>query len=123
MASKPLLPPVRFTTVEEDLYRSAQPIDANLPFLETLGLRLIISLVPCNEPKHAHADGPGGDPLPAWCEEKNVELVRVHVPHAEGQASLSHADAARVILVIVNAFYIETAADPTPPGGGPRALP
>eukprot|EP00912_Choanoflagellata_sp_UC4_P000959 UC4_evm1s592 len=114
-----LIPPVRFTTVEEGLYRSAQPIAANLPFLETLELRLIISLVPC--PDGSSFSGspdddentPCQDPLPSWCKYHGIELVRVDVPHLEGQISLSHADATKIIHMIIDACATFPSIDAT----------
>eukprot|EP01095_Lingulamoeba_sp_RSL-Kostka_P003421 TRINITY_DN143_c2_g1_i1.p1 TRINITY_DN143_c2_g1~~TRINITY_DN143_c2_g1_i1.p1 ORF type:complete len:165 (+),score=33.17 TRINITY_DN143_c2_g1_i1:120-614(+) len=41
-----LIPPVNFGMVEEDLYRSGQPNALNFPFLEKLGLKMIVYLAP-----------------------------------------------------------------------------
>lgn len=40
------IPPQNFGVVEEDLYRSGQPIQMNFPFLEKLNLQKIIWLDP-----------------------------------------------------------------------------
>jgi tyrosine-protein phosphatase OCA6 len=54
----PLVPPLRFSLVEEGVYRGAYPSLINLRFLHRLGLRSIISLLP--EPPAPH--------LVQWCE-------------------------------------------------------
>ena len=41
-----VVPPFRFATVEEGVYRGAYPTLKNFPFLETRGLRTVISLIP-----------------------------------------------------------------------------
>ncbi|GAB5370121.1 hypothetical protein AAMO2058_001464800 [Amorphochlora amoebiformis] len=41
-----VIPPLRFEEVEPDLYRGAYPTLRNLPFLESLGLHTIISIIP-----------------------------------------------------------------------------
>ncbi len=38
------IPPLNFSAVEEDLYRSGLPNELNFPFLERLGLKKIIYL-------------------------------------------------------------------------------
>eukprot|EP00050_Salpingoeca_kvevrii_P022113 m.121286 g.121286 ORF g.121286 m.121286 type:complete len:144 (-) comp9602_c0_seq3:2453-2884(-) len=47
-----LIPPLNFGFVETDLYRSGQPNELNIPFLETLRLKTIIFLSP-DEPAPA----------------------------------------------------------------------
>ncbi|ODV77472.1 protein-tyrosine phosphatase [Suhomyces tanzawaensis NRRL Y-17324] len=42
----PLTPPLRFNTVQKDLYRGAYPREINFAFLKTLQLKTIISLTP-----------------------------------------------------------------------------
>ncbi|RLV94819.1 putative tyrosine-protein phosphatase OCA6 [Spathaspora sp. JA1] len=43
---EPLIPPLGFNSIEANLYRGAYPREVNLPFLETLRLKTIISLTP-----------------------------------------------------------------------------
>lgn len=42
----PLVPPLKFNTVQPNLYRGAYPREINFPFLQTLQLKTIISLTP-----------------------------------------------------------------------------
>jgi hypothetical protein len=58
MALPPLVPPLRFSQVEEGVYRGAYPSLVNQRFLTRLGLRTIVSLLP--EPPTAD--------LLQWCE-------------------------------------------------------
>ena len=46
MALPPLVPPLRFSQVEEGVYRGAYPSLVNQRFLTRLGLRTIVSLLP-----------------------------------------------------------------------------
>ena len=46
MALPPLVPPLRFSQVEEGVYRGAYPSLINQRFLTRLGLRTIVSLLP-----------------------------------------------------------------------------
>lgn len=41
-----LVPPLKFNSVQPNLYRGGYPRKVNFPFLESLGLRTIISLTP-----------------------------------------------------------------------------
>lgn len=69
----PLTPPLRFSTVQDNVYRGAYPRDVNLAFLRTLQLKTIISLTP--EPI-----SPESDPtLFEFCESYNVQLVHFEV--------------------------------------------
>ena len=46
-----MIPPFRFGTVEEGLYRAALPTPRNYTFLRQLGLRSMVSLVPDLNPQ------------------------------------------------------------------------
>lgn len=46
MALPPMVPPLRFATVDEGVYRGAYPTLANFRFLRSLRLRMIVSLLP-----------------------------------------------------------------------------
>ena len=58
----PLVPPLRFSLVEEGVYRGAYPSLINLRFLTRLGIKSMVSLLP--EPPAPH--------LLRWCEENGV---------------------------------------------------
>ena len=59
----PLVPPLRFSCVEQGIYRGAYPSLINLRFLRRLRLRSIVSLV---------SEAPSTDLLD-WCRANNVE--------------------------------------------------
>lgn len=42
----PLVPPLKFNTVQPNLFRGAYPREINFPFLQTLQLKTIVSLTP-----------------------------------------------------------------------------
>lgn len=42
----PLIPPLKFNTIQPNLYRGAYPREINFPFLSTLQLKTIITLTP-----------------------------------------------------------------------------
>ena len=61
------VPPQNFGMVEEDLFRSAQPIELNFPFLEKLRLRTVIYLAPDELPQS----------LLMWFEDQRIDLVHL----------------------------------------------
>ncbi|KAF8477431.1 tyrosine phosphatase family-domain-containing protein [Kalaharituber pfeilii] len=89
---KTFIPPLRFATVERDVYRGSYPRPLNFPFLETLKLKTILSLTPA----------PLIEPVAKWCKEKGI--VTIHCPpDKSGKKSipLSHQDAKRAIEIIL----------------------
>ncbi|KAK6454776.1 tyrosine phosphatase family-domain-containing protein [Scheffersomyces xylosifermentans] len=67
----PYTPPLRFNTVQKNLYRGAYPREVNLTFLKTLQLKTIISLTP-NPITHE------SDPiLYEFAQENNITLIHV----------------------------------------------
>ena len=76
MALPPLVPPLRFSQVEEGVYRGAYPSLINQRFLTRLGLRTIISLLP----------EPPADDLRQWCEPLLRRVLRHFVPPRAGHA-------------------------------------
>ena len=77
MALPPLVPPLRFSQVEEGVYRGAYPSLINQRFLTRLGLRTIVSLLP----------EPPADDLLQWCEPLLRRMPRHFVPPRAGHAS------------------------------------
>ncbi|KAG7662184.1 OCA6 [[Candida] subhashii] len=59
-----LIPPLRFTTIQTNLYRGGYPREVNFPFLETLELKTIISLTP--------------NPITSETDPKLYEFIRKH---------------------------------------------
>eukprot|EP01064_Diplonema_japonicum_P021522 TRINITY_DN3108_c0_g1_i1.p1 TRINITY_DN3108_c0_g1~~TRINITY_DN3108_c0_g1_i1.p1 ORF type:complete len:186 (+),score=40.94 TRINITY_DN3108_c0_g1_i1:65-559(+) len=58
--------PPNFGFVEEQIYRSGEPTELNFPFLETLKLKMCISL---------SSEGPNGG-FESWLAANNVTLVK-----------------------------------------------
>ncbi|WFD04441.1 hypothetical protein MOBT1_003151 [Malassezia obtusa] len=89
----------RITTFSECLYRGAYPKQRNLPFLETLHLRTIVSLTP----KPLDSDAA----LASWAREQNggsgVRLVHVRTEKPkEESGGLTREGAARAMLELLN---------------------
>lgn len=73
-----LVPPPNFGMVEESLYRSGQPDQLNLPFLEKLGLKSVIWLAP-EEPEVGLCVA--ADSL-HFCASQNIELHHLGVMYS-----------------------------------------
>ena len=71
------IPPQNFGMIEEDLFRSAQPIELNFPFLEKLRLRTIIYLAPDELPQS----------LLVWLQDQHIDLVHLGEDGSGGQRS------------------------------------
>ena len=61
-----LIPPPQFGMVDDDIYRSAEPIDVNFPFLDSLHLRCIVCLSP----------SPPSFALHSYVEDRNLSAPR-----------------------------------------------
>lgn len=88
----PLVPPLRFSMVEEGLYRGAYPSLINLRFLTRLRLRTVVSLLP--EP-------PSAD-LERWCAEQGVALHHEMVPLFREEVALSPEKVAGVLALLIS---------------------
>lgn len=91
--------PARVTTFSECLYRGAYPKQRNLPYLETLHLRTIVSLTP----KPIDND----EAIAAWAQQQNggtgVRLVHVRTEKPQEETGgLTREGAARAILELLN---------------------
>jgi tyrosine-protein phosphatase OCA6 len=71
----PLTPPLKFGTVQPNLYRGAYPREINFPFLKTLELKTIISLTP--SPIAAETDRKLHD----FAIENNIRIVHLECAH------------------------------------------
>ncbi|CCE85416.1 Piso0_005012 [Millerozyma farinosa CBS 7064] len=67
----PLTPPLKFNTVQPDLYRGAYPREVNFEFLRTLNLKTVISLTP--HPVTAESDRRFFE----FCQKENIKLVHL----------------------------------------------
>ena len=66
----PLVPPINFAMVAPGIYRSGFPTERNVPFLERLGLRTIISLSPERY----------GSAFLLWASTHSIDLVSLSIP-------------------------------------------
>ena len=89
-----LIPPFRFAAVEEGLYRGAYPTRKNLSFLDTLGLRTIVSLTP---------EEPSAD-LARYCRDRGVRSVymRVDRPAEKDSVALDDETLARILRLLID---------------------
>ena len=86
----PLVPPLRFSQVEEGVYRGAYPSLVNQRFLSRLRLRTVVSLLP----------EPPTEDLLQWCELHAVENHAVVVmPFKKDEVTLTHERAAELLQV------------------------
>ena len=62
-------PPLRFAMVEDHppLYRGSYPLPKNLPFLERLHLKTIVSITP----------EPLGENVATWCSAQGVTMIHL----------------------------------------------
>ena len=91
----PLVPPLRYSQVEEGVHRGAYPSLVNQRFLTRLRLRTIVSLLP---------EAPTPDLL-YWCERNGVENYAVNVmPFKKDEVSLTHEQAAELLQVAATSF-------------------
>lgn len=67
----PIVPPLRFNTVQPNLHRGGYPRQINFPFLESLNIKTIISLTP--EPITPDTDSN----LYNFAKQRNIRLVHL----------------------------------------------
>lgn len=66
-----IVPPLKFNTVQQDVYRGAYPREINFPFLQSLQLKTIISLTP--EPITPQTDAK----LCQFIKDNNIQLIHI----------------------------------------------
>lgn len=66
-----IVPPLKFNTVQQDVYRGAYPREINFPFLQSLQLKTIISLTP--QPITPETDGK----LYQFSKDNNIQLIHI----------------------------------------------
>ena len=92
MASPPpRVPPLRYSMVEEGVYRGAYPSQINLRFLSRLGLRSMVSLLPEQPAPH----------LITWCEEHGVRNHAERVASFREEVSLTQERIAELLQLLV----------------------
>ena len=87
-----VIPPFRFATVEEGVYRGAYPTLKNLSFLDTLQLRTIVSLTP---------EEPTVD-LARFCVARGVESVHFTAERYAGEVAVDDDTLASVLSLLVD---------------------
>lgn len=88
-----VIPPLRFSVVENKLYRGSYPRHLNFRFLESLNLKTILSVTP--EPLVGEAAD--------WCKANGVVMLHIK-PEVDGKkgAPLRHTEACQILSVRSN---------------------
>jgi hypothetical protein len=87
------VPPFRFASVEDGLFRGAYPVLRNFPFLKHIGIRTILSLTP----------EPATYDLKVFCKSENIELKYVQADRHKGEPQLLPTDLNEALNVLVQA--------------------
>eukprot|EP00172_Hildenbrandia_rubra_P001586 Plantae.Rhodophyta-Hildenbrandia_rubra.ctg21448.p1 GENE.Plantae.Rhodophyta-Hildenbrandia_rubra.ctg21448~~Plantae.Rhodophyta-Hildenbrandia_rubra.ctg21448.p1 ORF type:complete len:302 (+),score=41.68 Plantae.Rhodophyta-Hildenbrandia_rubra.ctg21448:366-1271(+) len=87
----PLIPPFRFSIIEEDVFRGAYPTLKNVRFVKRLGLRTIISLLP---------EAPSDD-ITEFCAAENIKLYHYYVEKYQHRVALSSELAAAILSIVI----------------------
>ncbi|KAH8150354.1 uncharacterized protein LAJ45_05565 [Morchella importuna] len=89
-----VIPPLRFSVVENKLYRGSYPRHLNFRFLESLNLKTILSVTP--EPLVGEAAD--------WCKANGVVMLHIK-PEVDGKkgAPLRHTEACQILSVVLEA--------------------
>ncbi|ORZ25257.1 protein-tyrosine phosphatase [Absidia repens] len=88
-----LIPPFRYTMVEEDLFRGGFPKPRNYRFLKRLRLKTILSLIP---------DKPTPE-LQDFCERENIHMLRLTVDRMkEDNIPLSYNKTILALQIIID---------------------
>jgi tyrosine-protein phosphatase OCA6 len=90
-ALPPLVPPLRFSMVEEGIYRGAYPSLINLRFLTRLRLCSVISLLPEAPVRH----------ITEWCEAHGVSHHAERVPVFKEEVTLTQERLSEVLQLLV----------------------
>eukprot|EP00759_Apiculatamorpha_spiralis_P044925 PhF_6_TR41721/c0_g1_i2/m.63306 len=88
----PLLPPLRYQMVEENVYRGGYPTLRNFRFLQRLKLRSIISLIP---------EEPTAD-LTEFCKSNKIKLKHFPVSKFKDRVTLNPQDVANAIEIMLD---------------------
>jgi tyrosine-protein phosphatase OCA6 len=85
-----VIPPLRFSVVEEKLYRGSYPRPLNFEFLESLHLKTILSLT---------AD-PLNEAASEWCHIQEIQMVHICPEGSDRKGvPLGHNDAVKILQV------------------------
>lgn len=92
---RPMIPPNRFSMVEEDVYRGAYPTLHSFPFLETLNLRGILMLTP---------EKPTYD-LEAFANDEGIEIKHIQMERYKGEVFFAAADITVALQFLLDADH------------------
>lgn len=87
-----LIPPFRFAYVETDVFRGAYPVDKNYPFIKTLKLKTIISLIP----EEINED------LKNFCKKECIKNHTYLVPKFIDQVIITPNTVTQILTTITN---------------------
>ncbi|KAF9411818.1 hypothetical protein BGZ94_001224 [Podila epigama] len=88
----PLIPPFRFGTVENEVYRGAYPKQRNLRYLKRLKLKTILSLIP---------DAPDAV-FQKFCEEHNIQSIHLSVDKVKDNVPLTYNRAVEAVQIMID---------------------
>nr|CAG8660909.1 8929_t:CDS:2 [Entrophospora candida] len=84
----PIIPPFRYATVEDKIYRGAYPKDRNYRFLKRLKLKTILSLIP---------EQPIPDLL-EFCRSQNIRNMHLQVGRFKDNVTLNGANVTGLVI-------------------------
>ncbi|KAG0204235.1 hypothetical protein BGX28_003763 [Mortierella sp. GBA30] len=88
----PLIPPFRFGTVEQDVYRGAYPKQRNLRYLKRLKLKTILSLIP----------DPPDEVFRQFCTDQGIKSIHLPVDKVKDNVPLTYNRAVEAVQVIID---------------------
>ncbi|KAG0346445.1 hypothetical protein BG004_001709 [Podila humilis] len=91
-SSSPLIPPFRFGTVENEVYRGAYPKQRNLRYLKRLKLKTILSLIP---------DAPDVV-FKQFCEDHGIQTIHLPVDKVKDNVPLTYNRAVEAVQIIID---------------------
>ncbi|CAG8796250.1 1315_t:CDS:2, partial [Dentiscutata erythropus] len=88
----PLIPPFRYATVEDEVYRGAYPKKRNYRFLKRLKLKTMLSLTP---------DPPVLELL-EFCQSQNIRNIHLQVNKVKDNVPLGYSRAIQSVQIIID---------------------
>ncbi|KJE93947.1 hypothetical protein CAOG_04657 [Capsaspora owczarzaki ATCC 30864] len=93
MRGEPLIPPFRFTIVDEQVYRGAYPTHLNFAFLARLKLKTVLSLTPKKPDSN----------IDFFCKEEGVQNIFIQVDKFKENVTLTHQHIVQILPILLNA--------------------
>ncbi|KAK8800913.1 hypothetical protein WA588_001743, partial [Blastocystis sp. NMH] len=88
----PFIPPSHFAAVQEGLYRGSFPDTINYPFLESLHLKCIVSMLPDGEPEG----------VKQFCEKNKIKHIHIDTEEYDVDCIPSKEEKNRVISLLLD---------------------